>query len=64
VKLTPQQVLDKLADGTGDYDDGDIPGWLSLDADGTAAWQPDDEPTATQRFMVTVTELEPAGGVR
>lgn len=64
MRITPAQVLDKLAAGTGDYDDGDVPGWLSLDPDdGTAevVWLPDtdDGPDASQqqRFLVTVVEV-------
>lgn len=60
--LTPEQVLDKLASGTGDYDDGDIPGWLSLDTDGVAVWESDDGGEAAgakfkQRFRVVVIEI-------
>jgi hypothetical protein len=64
MRLTPEQVLDKLGSGNGDYDDGDIPGWLSIDTNGDAVWEDDPgegEVKVMQRFRVTVVEIEGEG---
>ncbi len=63
MRLTPEQVAEKLAQHTGTYDDGDIPGMLSMDPHGglldltaTVYWEPDGG--EIQLFQVKITEVQ------